>query len=97
MIEHLEDIISSLPFQQSELFEAQSCYPGFLSWNNFWKKSFMRENIPNLDALANIHIYYQTYFMQNLALTQLRNQECPPRLLGGYSGDMEEINHLYCS
>ena len=65
MIEHLEDIISSLPFQQSELFEAQSCYPGFLSWNNFWKKCFMRENVANLDALANVHIYYQNWVKES--------------------------------
>ena len=49
-----------LPPRQSEFFDSQLCYPGFLAWNSFWKNSYSREiATSNLDALSNIHIYYE--------------------------------------
>ena len=45
MIDLLKKVISAsaLPSSQSELFEIQECYPGFMEWNKFWKKSYSKE------------------------------------------------------
>ena len=65
MVQLLQEVIKSLPPNQSELFEAQSCYPGFLSWNNYWNETFNRENIGlNLDPLKNVHKYYEDWAMK---------------------------------
>ena len=62
MIELLQKVIDCLPSDQSELFDAQQCYPGFLAWNEYWKVSFNRENTDNkLDPLKNVHIYYENW------------------------------------
>ena len=61
MIGHLKKVISSLPPGQSELFEVQECYPGFMEWNKFWKKSYSEEKKADqlsLGALTNVHIYW---------------------------------------
>ena len=34
-VERLKVIISSLPPDQSELFEIQKCYPGIMDWNKY--------------------------------------------------------------
>ena len=63
MFELLQIVISKLPSNQSELFDAQLCYPGFLSWNNFWKASFSRENVGgDIYPLKNVHKYYEEWF-----------------------------------
>ena len=54
----LKKVILCLPPRQSELFEAELCYPGFLDWNDFWQNSYTRENVKDLDALTNVHVYY---------------------------------------
>ena len=36
MIELLKKVISALPPSQSELFDVQDCYPGFMEWNEIW-------------------------------------------------------------
>ena len=66
MIEYLQDVIACLPPHQSELFDPQVCYPGFILWNSFWKKSYTKENVDsNLDALANVHIYYKNWVKES--------------------------------
>lgn len=63
LVGHLQNVISSLPPRQSELFDAQSCYPGFLSWNNFWKESYSQDKTikPELPSLEKVHLYYQNW------------------------------------
>ena len=61
-IPQLSYLIDSLPPSQSESFEAQLCYPGFSSWNSFWKETYNRENVnSDLDPLGNVHNYYQKW------------------------------------
>ena len=40
----LKNVISALPTNQSELFDVQECYPGFVAWNDFWKESYATES-----------------------------------------------------
>ena len=64
MIELLKRVISALPPSQSELFDVQDCYPGFMEWNEFWKKSYSGEKKADqlsLGALTNVHIYYEQW------------------------------------
>ena len=64
MIELLKKVISALPPSQSELFDVQDCYPGFMEWNKFWKKSYSEEKRADqlsLGALTNVHIYYEQW------------------------------------
>lgn len=59
----LENVISALPRNQSELFDVQECYPGFVAWNDFWKKSYATEVAKknDLNPLANVHMYYENW------------------------------------
>ena len=52
MVELLGKVILSLPAIQSDSFEAQECYPGFLSWNEFWKESYSED--PMNDQLKSL-------------------------------------------
>ena len=66
MIDLLKKVISAsaLPPSQSELFEIQECYPGFMEWNEFRKKSYSEEKKADqlsLGALTNVHIYYEQW------------------------------------
>ena len=66
MIEFLQSVISNLPTNQSDTFDIQSCYPGFLAWNEFWKQSYSRENVDGkLEALANVHKYYENWIKKS--------------------------------
>ena len=66
MIELLQSVISNLPTNQSDSFDIQSCYPGFLAWNEFWKQSYSRENVDGkLEALANVHKYYENWIKKS--------------------------------
>ena len=40
MLALLQNFISNLPSHQLELFDTNFCYPGFISWNSFWKESY---------------------------------------------------------
>ena len=65
IVKLLEEVISYLPPRQSEFFDSQLCYPGFLAWNSFWKNSYSREiATSNLDALSNVHIYYENWIRE---------------------------------
>ena len=58
MVELLEKVILSLPAIQSDLFEAQECYPGFLPWNEFWKESYSKDPMKDqLKSLTKVHLY----------------------------------------
>ena len=66
MMELLQDVISKLPSNQSDLFDVQLSIIGFLSWNNFWNESFTRENTgSDLDPLTNVHKYYEEWAKQS--------------------------------
>ena len=44
----------------------QYCYPGFLAWNNFWKKSFTREDVgTGLNSITHVHRYYEEWAKSN--------------------------------
>ena len=76
MIEYLQDVIVCLPPRQSELFDPQVCYPGFLLWNSFWKKSYTKENVDsNLDPLTNVHIYYKNWVKETKSENNLEFQK----------------------
>ena len=61
MIVLMNEVISNLPANQSVLFD-ESCFAGFLAWNNFWKESHARENVKgDLDPLTNVHMYYENW------------------------------------
>ena len=59
----LKNVISALPTNQSELFDVQECYPGFVAWNDFWKESYAKESKDKIDLnpLANVHVYYENW------------------------------------
>ena len=60
MVEHLEKVILSLPAIQSELFDAQECYPGFLSWNQSWKESYSKDPMKDqLTSLTKVYLCYE--------------------------------------
>lgn len=62
MVTLLQEVISALPDNQSVLFDAESCYPGFLAWNDFWKNAHAKEDVnKDLDPLSNVHIYYENW------------------------------------
>ena len=52
-----------MPASQSESIQIQKCYPGFLAWNKHWIQSFSnaKEQNPGLNALTNVHIYYEEW------------------------------------
>ena len=59
MVALLQNVVSSLPKNQSESVVVQECYPGFLEWNKHWSESFTHSKIkrPDLDCLQDVHLY----------------------------------------
>ena len=55
MVTFLQEVISALPDNQSVLFDAESCYPGFLAWNDFWKDAHAKEDEFNCHNFSNSH------------------------------------------
>ena len=76
MVDLLEKVILSLPAIQSELFEAQECYPGFLSWNEFWKESYSKDPMKDqLTSLTKVHLYYENWVKTSMSENCLKFQE----------------------
>ena len=42
MLDLLKEFIDSLPSSQSDYFDSNSCFEGFLNWNASWKKIYSR-------------------------------------------------------
>ena len=63
MVALLQNVVSSLPKNQSESVVVQECYPGFLEWNKHWSESFTHSKIkrPDLDCLQDVHLYYEDW------------------------------------
>ena len=64
MVELLEKVISSLPTQDAELFDAHECFPGFLKWNSEWEKLYNSDPMKgklHFKPLTNLHLYYKKW------------------------------------
>ena len=62
MLQLMVKIIESLPFNQKGLFDANSCLPRFINWNDFWGLSTIQKiPLAEVDPLKNVHIFYQDW------------------------------------
>ena len=57
------NVIATSP--HSEFFYAQSCYAGYLHWNDCWRKCFSRESNPNLNCLGKVDLYYADWVQKS--------------------------------
>ena len=63
MLGLLQMVIESLPSEQSDTFDADSCHEGFLNWNEHWKKFALTYNqdLP----ITNVHHAYQSWIKRS--------------------------------
>ena len=63
MLRQLKNVIKSLPEQDKELFDAETCLPGFIDWNSFWDSAVSNQPIGfEVDPIKNVHTYYEDWF-----------------------------------
>ena len=63
MLDLLQMVIESLPSEQSDTFDADSCHEGFLNWNEHWKKFALTydQDLP----ITNVHHAYQSWIKRS--------------------------------
>ena len=63
MLNLLNKVIDSLPSAQSELFDADSCLEGFLSWNEYWKNYASKND--HKEPIQIIHVAYENWIKES--------------------------------
>ena len=69
MVELLEKVISSLPTQDAELFDAHECFPGFLKWNSEWEKLYNSDPMKgklHFNTATHNHLYLGLFVTYNI-------------------------------
>ena len=62
MLDLLREFIDSLPSSQSDYFDSNSCFEGFLNWNASWKKFYSRYS--HRLSIEIVHTAYESWCIE---------------------------------